>query len=45
MLESLGSLIPKPEFVPLAAGWEEFNRNGKALPDETIRYVLMQPEI
>ena len=39
MLESLGSLIPKPEFVPLLAGWEEFQRNGKALPDETVRVL------
>ena len=37
MLEALGSSIPKPEFIPLLAGWEEFNRNGKALPEETIR--------
>lgn len=37
VLEALGSSIPKPEFVPLLAGWEEFNRTGKALPDETVR--------
>jgi homoisocitrate dehydrogenase len=37
VLEALGSSIPKPQFVPLVAGWEEFNKNGKALPDETVR--------
>lgn len=37
VIEALGSAIPKPEFIPLAAGWEEFNKNGKALPDETVR--------
>jgi homoisocitrate dehydrogenase len=37
VLEALGSSIPKPEFIPLIAGWEEFQRNGKALPEETIR--------
>lgn len=36
-IEALGSAIPKPEFIPLIAGWEEFNKNGKALPDETVR--------
>ena len=44
VLEALGSSIPKPVFIPLLAGWEEFNRTGKALPDETVRYVI-QPEL
>ncbi|TXT15954.1 hypothetical protein VHUM_00457 [Vanrija humicola] len=39
VIEALGSAIPKPEFIPLAAGWEEFNKNGKALPDETVRVL------
>lgn len=39
VLEALGSSIPKPTFIPLLAGWEEFNRNGKALPEETIRVL------
>ncbi|WWD18554.1 hypothetical protein CI109_103007 [Kwoniella shandongensis] len=39
VLEALGSAIPKPEFIPLLAGWEEFNKNGKALPEETIRVL------
>lgn len=39
MIEALGSSIPKTTFVPLVAGWEEFNKNGKALPDDTVRYV------
>ncbi|RSH84793.1 homoisocitrate dehydrogenase [Apiotrichum porosum] len=38
-IEALGSAIPKPEFIPLIAGWEEFNKNGKALPDETVRVL------
>jgi homoisocitrate dehydrogenase len=37
VLEALGSAIPKVTFVPLLAGWEEFNARGKALPEETIR--------
>ncbi|ORY25635.1 putative isocitrate dehydrogenase [Naematelia encephala] len=37
VLQALGSSLPKLEFVPLLAGWEEFQRNGKALPDETVR--------
>ena len=41
VLEALGSSIPKPVFIPLLAGWEEFNRNGKALPDETVRWVTL----
>ncbi|RXK36782.1 homoisocitrate dehydrogenase [Tremella mesenterica] len=39
VLEALGSAIPKPEFIPLLAGWEEFKKNGKALPEETIRVL------
>lgn len=37
VLEALGSSIPKPTFIPLLAGWEEFNKRGKALPEETIQ--------
>lgn len=37
VIEALGSALPKTEFIPLLAGWEEFNKNGKALPDETVR--------
>ena len=33
---ALGSDIPKPEFIPLVAGWECFTRSGVALPDETV---------
>ena len=40
MLEALGSSLPKLEFVPLLAGWEEFNKNGKALPDATVQFVV-----
>ncbi|KIR36138.1 homoisocitrate dehydrogenase [Cryptococcus deuterogattii MMRL2647] len=36
VIEALGSSIPKTTFVPLVAGWEEFNKNGKALPDDTV---------
>ena len=36
VLEALGSDIPKPEFVPLLAGWEVFIREGHALPEETV---------
>lgn len=36
VLEAIGSDIPKPEFVPLLAGWETFVRSGHALPDETV---------
>ena len=36
VLEAVGSDIPKPEFVPLLAGWEVFTRTGTALPDETV---------
>ena len=40
VLEALGSDIPKPEFVPLLAGWEVFTRTGTALPEETVQSVL-----
>lgn len=33
---ALGSDIPKPEFIDLAAGFETFTRTGVALPQETI---------
>jgi homoisocitrate dehydrogenase len=36
-LEALGSSIPKPEFIPLLAGWDLFQKTGTALPEETIR--------
>jgi homoisocitrate dehydrogenase len=36
-IEALGSAIPKPTFIPLLAGWEEFLKRGKALPDETVQ--------
>ena len=36
VLEAIGSDIPKPEFVPLLAGWETFVRTGTALPEETV---------
>ncbi|WWC96195.1 hypothetical protein V866_003062 [Kwoniella sp. B9012] len=39
VLEALGSSIPKPTFIPLKAGWEEFQANGKALPDETVKIL------
>ncbi|WRT67873.1 uncharacterized protein IL334_004847 [Kwoniella shivajii] len=39
VLEALGSAIPKTTFIPLKAGWEEFNKNGKALPDETVKIL------
>ncbi|WWC70857.1 uncharacterized protein I206_104809 [Kwoniella pini CBS 10737] len=39
VLEALGSSIPKTTFIPLKAGWEEFNKNGKALPEETIKIL------
>ncbi|KAI0080717.1 homoisocitrate dehydrogenase [Panus rudis PR-1116 ss-1] len=35
-IEALGSDIPKPEFVPLLAGFETFQRYGEALPEETV---------
>lgn len=40
-IEALGSDIPKPEFIDLAAGWETFTRTGVALPRETVEYVYM----
>ncbi|TFK56097.1 homoisocitrate dehydrogenase [Heliocybe sulcata] len=36
---ALGSDIPKPEFVDLAAGFEHFTRHGTALPDETVQIM------
>ena len=36
VLEAIGSDIPKPEFVPLLAGWDLFTRTGTALPTETV---------
>ena len=36
VLEAIGSDIPKPEFVPLLAGWEVFQHSGSALPEETV---------
>ncbi|ODO05197.1 homoisocitrate dehydrogenase [Cryptococcus wingfieldii CBS 7118] len=36
VIEALGSAIPRTTFVPLLAGWEEFNRRGKAMPQETL---------
>ncbi|KAH9943130.1 homoisocitrate dehydrogenase [Epithele typhae] len=39
VLEAIGSDIPKPEFVPLLAGWEVFTRTGVALPDETVEVL------
>lgn len=35
-IEALGSDIPKPEFIPLDAGFEHFTRHGEALPEETV---------
>ncbi|KXN87913.1 Homoisocitrate dehydrogenase [Leucoagaricus sp. SymC.cos] len=35
-IEALGSNIPKPEFLDLAAGWETFTKTGVALPQETV---------
>ncbi|KAK4684855.1 homoisocitrate dehydrogenase, partial [Tremellales sp. Uapishka_1] len=39
VIEALGSSIPKPEFIPLLAGWDVFNKTGVALPEETIRVL------
>lgn len=39
VLLALGSSIPKPEFVPLQAGWETFQKTGTALPKETIEIL------
>ncbi|KAH9843991.1 homoisocitrate dehydrogenase [Rhodofomes roseus] len=36
-IEALGSEIPKPEFVDLAAGFELFSASGEALPEETVQ--------
>lgn len=38
-IEALGSDIPKPEFIPLEAGFEYFTRHGEALPEDTVRYI------
>ncbi|KAL1740214.1 hypothetical protein HDZ31DRAFT_47938 [Schizophyllum fasciatum] len=38
-ISALGSDIPKPEFVPLLAGWETFTRTGVALPEETVEIL------
>ncbi|KAI5825049.1 Isocitrate/isopropylmalate dehydrogenase [Schizophyllum commune Tattone D] len=39
VISALGSDIPKPEFIPLLAGWETFTRTGVALPEETIEIL------
>lgn len=36
-IEALGSSIPKTEFLDLDAGFEYFQRHGKALPEETLQ--------
>ncbi|KAJ2933629.1 hypothetical protein H1R20_g3414, partial [Candolleomyces eurysporus] len=36
---ALGSDIPKPQFIDLAAGWETFTRTGVALPEETVQVL------
>ncbi|CCA67267.1 probable LYS12-Homo-isocitrate dehydrogenase [Serendipita indica DSM 11827] len=36
-IEALGSSIPKPEFIDLDAGFEYFQKHGKALPEETLQ--------
>lgn len=38
-LEALGSLIPRPEFTHLDAGFEHFTKKGTALPEETLEWV------
>ncbi|KAF8665781.1 hypothetical protein AX16_000228 [Volvariella volvacea WC 439] len=35
-IAALGSDIPKPDFIDLAAGWETFTRTGTALPQDTV---------
>lgn len=35
-IEALGSSIPKTEFLTLDAGFEHFQKTGKALPKETL---------
>lgn len=42
---ALGSDIPTPEFIDLAAGWETFTRTGNALPHETVEYVSWKQEV
>ncbi|CDZ97241.1 mitochondrial nad-homo-isocitrate dehydrogenase [Phaffia rhodozyma] len=39
VLLALGSSIPRPEFVPLEAGWGTFLKTGNALPQETIEIM------
>ena len=39
-IEALGSSIPKPEFIDLNAGFEYFQKHGKALPEETLQCVF-----
>ncbi|PVG04161.1 mitochondrial NAD-homo-isocitrate dehydrogenase LysB [Serendipita vermifera] len=36
-IEALGSTIPKTEFIDLDAGFEYFQKHGKALPEETLQ--------
>ncbi|KAG8818958.1 homoisocitrate dehydrogenase [Serendipita sp. 411] len=36
-IEAVGSSIPKPEFIDLDAGFEYFQKHGKALPDATLQ--------
>ncbi|KAF8915813.1 mitochondrial NAD-homo-isocitrate dehydrogenase LysB [Mucidula mucida] len=38
-IEALGSDIPPPKFIDLAAGWETFTRTGEALPPETVQVL------
>jgi len=38
-IEALGSSIPNTEFVDLDAGFEYFQKHGKALPEVTLQYV------
>ncbi|PAV20739.1 mitochondrial NAD-homo-isocitrate dehydrogenase [Pyrrhoderma noxium] len=38
-IEALGSSIPKPEFIPLNAGFDYFTRHGVALPEETVQVL------
>lgn len=35
-IEAVGSDIPTPKFIDLAAGFETFTRTGVALPEETV---------
>ena len=38
-IEALGSSIPKTEFLDLDAGFEYFQKHGKALPEVTLQYA------